>query len=818
MKLSKQQISSIQQEYQRQTGQPISVGVVANYIEGLREVGNTPLSAPAVLKSIFNAFPADSQAEKVAKPESVDPVYLERYTESYLNPDIYGCTDTEAFNYNPNATINKGCIPKIVGCMEEGSFNYNPKANTPGVCIPKIYGCTDPKAANYSPTANVNQGCITKKEGCTDPKAVNYDATAHSKPSTCQYQSADWQLGWNFIALSPYEMDGKVYDYWKSVSAFKTNGVVDPAKVLKYGIKSYRSQQSTPRIYRPQLELIGRIAHQYQGYNFINQSYDKVPEGWSYLTVLLVNQQQVDKLRNSVPPFGWNTSIFTQVSSPLKEGCMDIKAKNYDPTASIPIQAECHYSSSKWEEGWNFVAIGPTKFPDGEVYDYWASNPATSKDGRTDVNKIIEYGERGGYRSQQTLNHLNHELAFDLTQATEMVQGWNPRTSQYENLLVNGKTKFQKKNYVGYDRVSKQPKGEYGTAWKYTNTTFNPDLERMPYITSLILNKTAFDRYQKYTGSDRSIRDFGWDSQTLLTPYVIPVFGCMDPDALNYNSRANTPMTCEYSNHQWAEGWNFVALPPFITKKGDLVDVYTQMSPKGYGEQWSTDGLPDPKKIQLYGTANYGYASQQTHQRISTDLAMQLVDGSTALYGWNMRTFSYTPINDADNWSYISVLLLGKQVEEFAKKFTTGWGWNSSLLSNTFQYKDYIKFISDPSRSSRDTFPRVTGMSIGYRRPRFKMTVFFPEGLAEIPPDQALTIKLVDLYNNSQSVPLAASRTRDFKTGRQDFKGTEMDYVQGFWFPQNELSPSAYGVTYTAQDGKGHQSSQYRRFEVLGPR
>ncbi len=50
--------------------------------------------------------------------------------EEENNPDdmnISGCTNSEALNYNPNATIDDGsCI--ILGCTDENAINYNPEA------------------------------------------------------------------------------------------------------------------------------------------------------------------------------------------------------------------------------------------------------------------------------------------------------------------------------------------------------------------------------------------------------------------------------------------------------------------------------------------------------------------------------------------------------------------------------------------------------------------------------------------------------------------------------------------------------------------
>lgn len=59
------------------------------------------------------------------------------------NTEIYGCTDPEALNYNPEATIDDGS------------------------CIYDIYGCTDPLALNYNPEATIDDGSCIYEEDVT---------------------------------------------------------------------------------------------------------------------------------------------------------------------------------------------------------------------------------------------------------------------------------------------------------------------------------------------------------------------------------------------------------------------------------------------------------------------------------------------------------------------------------------------------------------------------------------------------------------------------------------------------------------------------
>ena len=62
------------------------------------------------------------------------------------------------------------------------------------------YGCTDPNADNYDPNATLNQvsGIDTSDpclySGCLDPNAVNYDESANIDDGSCDYGCADLGL------------------------------------------------------------------------------------------------------------------------------------------------------------------------------------------------------------------------------------------------------------------------------------------------------------------------------------------------------------------------------------------------------------------------------------------------------------------------------------------------------------------------------------------------------------------------------------------------------------------------------------------------
>jgi len=121
--------------------------------------------------------------------------YLEYYTQGYEadydNGDcnelaVFGCMETNAYNYNLEANVATECIPVIIGCMNSLAYNYDVNANTDGDCVPYIYGCTDPTMFNYDTEANTEDGsCTPYVYGCTDSYAFNYDPLANSDNGSC---------------------------------------------------------------------------------------------------------------------------------------------------------------------------------------------------------------------------------------------------------------------------------------------------------------------------------------------------------------------------------------------------------------------------------------------------------------------------------------------------------------------------------------------------------------------------------------------------------------------------------------------------------
>ena len=104
---------------------------------------------------------------------------------------VEGCTDANAFNYNPEATQDDGsCIAVQIGCIDPLYTEYNASANVdsdPTTCLTLIVnGCTDINSFNYDASANTDDGsCVDFVFGCTDLAYLEYDELANSDDGSC---------------------------------------------------------------------------------------------------------------------------------------------------------------------------------------------------------------------------------------------------------------------------------------------------------------------------------------------------------------------------------------------------------------------------------------------------------------------------------------------------------------------------------------------------------------------------------------------------------------------------------------------------------
>ncbi len=152
-------------------------------------------------------------------------------------PFIYGCTDESAQNFEAVANTEDGSCYYNSGCTQAGYLEYYMQGYEAdyddGSCITlALFGCTDPEALNYDPEANVDiDSCIDVVEGCLDIDAYNYNEEANTDADDCVYDAGcitgpgepywanDYCYSW-VIEVDPYccligwdEVCAEMYDY-----------------------------------------------------------------------------------------------------------------------------------------------------------------------------------------------------------------------------------------------------------------------------------------------------------------------------------------------------------------------------------------------------------------------------------------------------------------------------------------------------------------------------------------------------------------------------------------------------------------------------
>ena len=117
------------------------------------------------------------------------------YCGNTCEPFVPGCTDEEAQNYSSVANIDDGECYYAAGCTQAGYLEYYEQGFEAdfddGSCVTlALFGCTDPEAINYDPEANVDiDSCVPVIEGCLDIDAYNYNEEANTDADDCVYDA-----------------------------------------------------------------------------------------------------------------------------------------------------------------------------------------------------------------------------------------------------------------------------------------------------------------------------------------------------------------------------------------------------------------------------------------------------------------------------------------------------------------------------------------------------------------------------------------------------------------------------------------------------
>ena len=135
----------------------IQIETINSYTKNTtKEIGKFPIATGAITNcpvpvNSVSSVSVFSPPPLILEPLNVPPIIP--------TPQILGCTDPSAINYNPIATANDGsCVYPVLGCTDPNATNYNPSANiNDGSCIYLVPFCM---ALYVFPSVTVSQTVI----------------------------------------------------------------------------------------------------------------------------------------------------------------------------------------------------------------------------------------------------------------------------------------------------------------------------------------------------------------------------------------------------------------------------------------------------------------------------------------------------------------------------------------------------------------------------------------------------------------------------------------------------------------------------------
>ena len=179
-----------QQGGAQQSAQELAFQTLHNSVLITNEAGDTLLSEGT------NPFFNNGQGALQPFDEPNWPTYnFIPYCGDSCEPFSYGCTDELAQNYNAEVNTEDGSCYYQAGCTQAGYLEYYTQGYEAdfdnGSCETlAIFGCTDEEAFNYDPEANVdNESCIPVVVDCMDPQAYNYNVEANVSSDSCLYDA-----------------------------------------------------------------------------------------------------------------------------------------------------------------------------------------------------------------------------------------------------------------------------------------------------------------------------------------------------------------------------------------------------------------------------------------------------------------------------------------------------------------------------------------------------------------------------------------------------------------------------------------------------
>ena len=426
---------------------------------------------------------------------------------------VLGCTDMAACNYDATANCNDSSCSSadpMTGntdiCAGDTEV-WNAATCSYDVDVIQVNGCTDMTANNYDATANCNMGC-TYDTGCTDVLFCNYDETAIMDDGSCS--NADPMTGNTDICAGDTEV-------WNETTCSYD---VDVTQVLGCTDMAACNYDAAA--------------------NCDDSSCDSSDPGTGNTNICMGDTE------------AWNpTTCSYDIDVMQVLGCTDMAACNYDATANCD-DSSC--DSSDPGTGNTDICMGDTEVwnPTTCSYDIdvvqvngCTDMTATNYDPTANCNMGCEY--EGGCTDPTACNYNENAVVDDgscnnddpMTGNTDICMGdtevWNATTCSYDIDVVQvlGCTNSTANNYDATANCDDN------------SCTFNEgctDIAACNYDANAVVDDGSCNNDDPMTGNtDICMGDTEvWNATTCSYDVdVTQVLGCTNETACNYNAAAN---------------------------------------------------------------------------------------------------------------------------------------------------------------------------------------------------------------------------------------------------------------------------------------
>ena len=407
--------------------------------------------------------------------------------------DCYGCT------VSASATVAVNAVP---GCTDSTAFNYNPLANIDdGSCLPVVTGCTDSTAANYDPSANTDDGSC---HACFGQFYVNLD---------CGGGSFGSEVSWHLL---------------------NANGDTVATGGAPYNVDLCLDSGC-----------------------YTLEMYDSWGDGWNGNAFTMTDNTSGASVSATLATGTYGSAALESVALGCYQyGCTDPTATNYDPSANTD-DGSCTYPAchslpfvEDWESGsWttnDWLVSAPGVTPLG----YQGSFSQLVNPGLGMPTTSIEFtGGDGssGWGAYTTMtaafSNTSHvqtaTKCIDLTGVTPgnaVLLDFDYNTDSY---FTNGVSQYSSLRVTVNDSVIADMNG---VNWHYDEFTGGA-VGHLTYDLTAWSGQTinvAFQSACKYNVyySTGTYRDYVWVDNINFTEQSPIVYGCTDPNALNFDPNA----------------------------------------------------------------------------------------------------------------------------------------------------------------------------------------------------------------------------------------------------------------------------------------